>query len=176
MHYITIFAIMTLITPTYTLFDFNKDSDISNWTIVNDGVMGGVSQSEMIINDDGHALFTGKVSLDYNGGFASVRYNPKTIDVKAYTTLVIRCKGPAKQYQVRTKSSTDERHSYIQYIDVSEEWKEIEVDMSTMYPTFRGRKLDMPYYPKEALSEFAILIGNKKYEEFALEIDWIQLR
>lgn len=176
MHYISLLAIMTLITPTYTLFDFKKDSDLSNWTIVNDGVMGGVSQSDLNINSEGNAVFSGKVSLDYNGGFASVRYNTEPIDVNDYSTLVIRCKGLENQYQVRAKSSIEERHSYIQYIDVSEEWKEIEVDMAMMYPTFRGRRLDKPNYPKRSLSEFSILIGNKKNEEFSLEIDWIKLK
>ncbi len=161
---------------THVLFDFNKESDLIDWTIVNDGVMGGVSQSEMIINKDGNALFSGKISLDYNGGFASVRYNPKTIDIKSYKKIIIRCKGPANKYQIRAKSSSNERHSYIQYIEVSENWKEIEVDMASMYPTFRGYELDKPNYPKEMLDEFAILIGNKKQEEFTLEIDWIELR
>lgn len=167
---------MTSITSTHTLFDFNNDSNLKDWTIVNDGVMGGVSQSQMIINDDGNAFFSGKVSLDYNGGFASVRYNPETIDVNPYSKIVIRCKGPKNKYQIRTKSSNRERHSYIQYIEVHEDWQEIEVNMSDMQPQFRGRELDMHNYPVEQLSEFAILIGNKKYEDFALEIDWIELR
>ena len=176
MNYLILFVYMTLITSSYTLFDFDKESNLSDWTIVNDGVMGGVSQSDMIINTDGNALFSGKISLDYNGGFASVRYNPKTIDVKDYSKIVIRCKGPANTYQVRAKSSRRERHSYIEYIDVSEDWQEIEVNMAMMYPAFRGYEMDMPNYPKEVLDEFAILIGNKKYEDFELEIDWIELR
>jgi hypothetical protein len=45
-----------------------------------------------------------------------------------------------------------------------------------MYPAFRGYEMDMPNYPKAVLDEFAILIGNKRYEEFELEIDWIELR
>lgn len=167
---------MTLITSSYTLFDFGKKSSLSDWTIVNDGVMGGISDSNMIVNADGNALFTGTISLDNNGGFASVRYNPEAIDVSKYTKIVIRCKGPKNKYQVRTKSSIRERHSYIQYMEVSEEWKEVEIEMVDMYPAFRGYELDIPNYPKEVLDEFAILIGNKKYEAFELEIDWIELR
>ena len=176
MKYLIILTLMTLGNTSHTLFDFNQDSSLQDWTIVNDGVMGGVSQSEMIINADGNALFSGKVSLDYNGGFASVRYNPKTIDVKGYSKIVIRCRGPVNNYQVRAKSSRRERHSYIEFINVTEDWQEIEVDMAMMYPAFRGYEMDMPNYPKEELDEFAILIGNKKYEEFELEIDWIKLR
>lgn len=167
---------MTILSTSHTLFDFNKESNLNDWKIVNDGVMGGVSQSQMVINDEGNAVFSGKVSLDYNGGFASVRYNPETIDVSNYTQIVIRCKGPANKYQIRAKSSWRERHSYIQYIEVHEDWQEIKVDMSDMYPQFRGYELEMPNYPKKELGEFAILIGNKKYQDFELEIDWIELR
>ena len=97
---------MTLLNSSHILFDFSKDSDLSDWTIVNDGVMGGISQSDLTINANGNALFSGKVSLVYNGGFASVRYNPRTIDVKGYSKLVIRCKGPANTYQVLDLNSS----------------------------------------------------------------------
>ena len=34
-----------------------------------------------------------------------------------------------------------------------------------MYPSFRGRKLDKPNFPKEYIEEIGFLIGNKKNEE-----------
>lgn len=167
---------MTVITTSKVLFDFDEKSNLSEWTIVNDGVMGGISESNLTLNKEGNAIFEGNVSLDYNGGFASVRYNPEPIDVSAYETLIIRCKGKPNRYQVRTKSSWRERHSYIQYIDITEEWQEIEVSLKDMYPQFRGYELDIPNYPKEILGEFAFLIANKRYEDFKMEIDWIKLK
>jgi hypothetical protein len=44
-----------------------------------------------------------------------------------------------------------------------------------MYPSFRGRILDMPNYDKANLEEIAFLIGNKKAEKFELKIDFIKL-
>lgn len=176
MKYLYLIAAMTFINNTEILFDFELQSNLSDWTIVNDGVMGGVSESDFAINADGNSVFSGKVSLDYNGGFASVRYNPEEIDVEKYESIVIRCKGKPNRYQVRAKSSWRERHSYIQYIEITEDWQELEVSMSDMYPQFRGYELEMPNYPKEKLGEFAILIGNKRYEDFQIEIDWIKLK
>ena len=43
--------------------------------IVNDDVMGGVSKSNVYINDDSHCVFTGFISTANNGGFCSLRYN-----------------------------------------------------------------------------------------------------
>ncbi len=42
------------------------------WSIVNDGVMGGVSSSRVQAADDG-VRFEGEVRLEFNGGFASMR-------------------------------------------------------------------------------------------------------
>ncbi|MGS0527822.1 CIA30 family protein [Zobellia nedashkovskayae] len=45
-----------------------------------------------------------------------------------------------------------------------------------MYPTFRGRKLDIPNYDGNSIQEVAFLIGNKKAENFKLEIGSIVLK
>lgn len=42
------------------------------WSIVNDGVMGGVSSSRVQSTDDG-VRFEGDLRLEFNGGFASMR-------------------------------------------------------------------------------------------------------
>ena len=54
------------------LFDFRVDS-AADWIVVNDAVMGGLSQSSFTKPVADFASFTGDVSLRNNGGFASVR-------------------------------------------------------------------------------------------------------
>ena len=44
-----------------------------------------------------------------------------------------------------------------------------------MFPSFRGRILDIPNYPAELISEITFLIGNKKAESFKLQIAKIEL-
>jgi hypothetical protein len=44
-----------------------------------------------------------------------------------------------------------------------------------MYPSFRGRKLTMNNFSSESIQELAFLIGNKKAQNFTLEIDKIYL-
>ena len=60
-------------TNEVVLIDFNSDASISVWWPLNDTVMGGVSSSRMELSGEGKAVFTGKVSLENNGGFSSVR-------------------------------------------------------------------------------------------------------
>ena len=54
------------------------------WPSIDDVVMGGRSHSEMVI-EDGVAAFRGVVSLENNGGFASVRSNPADHDLAGLT-------------------------------------------------------------------------------------------
>lgn len=58
------------------LLDFDDAADVRLWTSVNDVVMGGVSRSEVTQAQPGIARFSGIVSLENSGGFASVRTLP----------------------------------------------------------------------------------------------------
>ena len=55
-----------------TMLITNFGPDANPWRNVDDVVMGGVSSSSMRI-EEGVAVFKGEVSLENNGGFASVR-------------------------------------------------------------------------------------------------------
>lgn len=59
-----------------TLFDFTDPSAANAWHAIDDRVMGGISRSTMRHDPAGHAVFEGTVSLERNGGFASVRSSP----------------------------------------------------------------------------------------------------
>lgn len=54
------------------MFDFAKAEQADGWSVVNDTVMGGVSSGEVAWSD-GAMVFTGVLSLENNGGFASIR-------------------------------------------------------------------------------------------------------
>ncbi len=157
------------------VFDFSLGANLDNWYIMDDVVMGGRSSGDMKITDEGHGLFHGQVSLENNGGFSSVRYRPEPIDAADFTVAKLYVKGDEKSYQFRVKESSTDRHSYIYTFETSGEWEVIEIALSDMYPSFRGRKLDMDNYKGETLGELAFLISNKKAESFNLEIDKIIL-
>lgn len=164
-----------MMVDNFTLFDFNNDSNLSNWMVVDDGVMGGRSNGNFKINDEGHGVFYGKVSLENNGGFSSVRYRFDSMNAKSYSKLMLHVKGDGKRYQFRVKSNQSDRHSYIYYFQTSKDWETIEIPLKEMYPTFRGRKLEMPNFNGEIMEEIAFLIANSKAEGFQLEIDKIEL-
>ncbi|MGF1541459.1 MAG: CIA30 family protein [Pleurocapsa sp.] len=88
------------------LFDFTAPTaDIrETWGAVDDVVMGGVSQSNIRLSSD-RAIFSGIVSTDNNGGFASVRtrnFNPP-LDLIGYDGIELRVKGDGKRYKFITR-------------------------------------------------------------------------
>ena len=156
------------------IFDFNKESDLQDWIIVNDNVMGGESLGILELSADGFGVFQGSISLENNGGFSSVRHQFKKIYVKEYTKIIVRLRGDGKKYQLRIKPTSD-TYSYVAPFSTSEEWQEIEILLKDMYPTFRGRKLDQHNFSDDSIEEIAFFIGNKKSEKFKLLIDKIEL-
>jgi len=157
------------------IFDFNSESDLSEWAIVDDVVMGGRSDSYLDINKEGQGDFHGVVSLENNGGFASTRYRPSPIPLSGQLYCKLKVKGDGKDYQFRIKEYEDERFSYIYNFETSGDWETIEIPLLEMYPSFRGRRLDKPDYAARQISEVAILISNKRNENFQLLIDSIRL-
>ncbi len=156
-----------------TIFDFSATKDLSDWMVVDDVVMGGRSDGNLEINEDGNGVFYGKVSLENYGGFSSVRYRFDTKEVSDYSKAVLRLKGDGKRYQFRVKTDQYDRHSYVTYFETSGEWETIEISLKDLSPQFRGRQLRKPNYPGQQLEEVAFLIANKVAEDFRLEIDHI---
>lgn len=157
------------------LFDFSETTDWSGWEIENDVVMGGRSSSDLEHSEEGNAVFKGKVSLENNGGFASLQYHFPPKDIEGYKKAVIRVKGDGKTYQFRIKADLQDKASYIHEFTTTGDWQTIEVPLKEMEPVYRGRKLDIPNFSGDTIQEIRFLIGNKKEESFRLEIDKIEL-
>lgn len=168
---------ISLISPDKStmIYDFQANKTVQDWYVVDDGVMGGLSEGSIRINSDGNGLFSGEVSTRNNGGFSSVRHNFEKLDASPYTHVVLRVKGDGKSYQFRIKESRRQRYSFISSFETSGEWETIRLPFKEFYAGFRGYQLDIPNYSGETMEEIAILVGNKRNESFALEIASISL-
>ena len=158
------------------IFDFNKDSNIKDWRVVNDGVMGGLSQGEFELSADGHGVFYGHVSTKNNGGFSMIRYPIQEIKSDKSSKIILKIKGDGKKYQLRIKNNQSNFYSYITTFKTSGEWEEIVIPVKEMFPSFRGRKLNQANFSHDKIEEIAFLIANKKEENFKLMIDSIELK
>ena len=176
MKYLIFILILFSLMSSKIIFDFNKKSNLRNWIIVDDIVMGGQSSGSLKLNADGFGVFKGSISLDNNGGFSSVRYRFQKIAIDNYTEIVLKLKGDGKKYQFRIKSNSRDYYSYITPFLTSGEWQEVRISIKEMYPSFRGRRLNQPNFSNDYIEEITFLIGNKKNEDFKLLLDKIEFK
>jgi len=159
-----------------TAFPFNEKSNIKNWTIVDDQVMGGKSSGIFNLKEKGNGHFKGYVSMDNNGGFSSVKYRFNKIYAKKDSIILLKIKGDGKTYQFRIKNKSSDRHSYIYHFETTKNWQIIKLNLSDMHPSCRGKKLNIPNFDNDSFEEISFFIGNKRNEKFELEINTIDLQ
>ena len=176
-HFFTYLTIMTTALSQPGAFIYNAESGdtLDNWLVINDGVMGGMSRSTLGQDDEGHLHFSGRVSLENNGGFCSVRHTFGPIALSDKASIVLRIKGDGKRYQFRIKGDSNTYYNYITYFETSGKWETITLRLDTFTANFRGRALNMPNFDSDQLAKVGILIGNKQAEAFELKVASIQL-
>jgi NADH dehydrogenase [ubiquinone] 1 alpha subcomplex assembly factor 1 len=155
------------------LVDFSRPTE-TDWFVVNDGVMGGVSSSTMSTTEVGTGVFAGRLSLENNGGFASVRTALTQTDLSHFAGLVLRVRGDGRRYEVRlrTDASFDGIAYRAEFDTRADTWTTVVLPFDTFVPTFRG------YVPRNAppldpsvIRQLGLLIGDKREGPFRLEVE-----
>jgi NADH dehydrogenase [ubiquinone] 1 alpha subcomplex assembly factor 1 len=159
------------------IFNFDSPETSGDWTTVNDVVMGGLSHSKFEINADCIATFSGTLAPDNNGGFASARASVKN-EMKIFEGAHIRVKGDGNIYSLRFRTDFDfDGISYqAKFKTEAGEWKEYKIPLNDFKPTFRGRSLsNKPKLESKNIKQIGILIADKQFGKFELNIDWVKL-
>ena len=158
------------------IYDFSSKNKLKGWNIVDDNVMGGWSRGSLRLDSKGNGVFSGYISLKNYGGFSSIRYRSKRVDINEFEYIVLKIFGDNNYYQLRIKSSYYDRHVYVKQFYAKDEWQEVKIRIKSMQPQFRGRRLNMRNFDDNSFVELGILIGNKVEEDFSLLIDHILLK
>lgn len=161
--------------PSSFLLNFNT-SDTNDWNVVNDGVMGGLSQGKLTYTENS-VIFDGKLSLANNGGFASFQGNRGDYDLSKYDKVTIKHRGYGGTFGFRLKTSEP---FYMPYYKVefspTEEWQESSFDLSEM-PEWRLADKTGEKISQDDLAEIirmGVIKSDKKTDPFQLEIDFIR--
>jgi len=160
-----------------TVFDFASPETSGRWMIVNDGVMGGISDSNFALSEEATAIFRGTLSLENNGGFASVRTYPGALQLDDYAAFRLRVRGDGRKYKlrVRTGGTFDGPAYEAEFETEAGKWTTADLPFSQMTPTFRGRRLrNVPDLDGSQIRQIGLMIADKKTGTFELEIDWIK--
>ena len=174
-------AATMMLTPTggidkpgdaHVIFDFRNSPP---WSSIDDVVMGGISRSRMEV-EDGVAVFRGVLSLENNGGFASVRSRPADHDLSGFRAISVRVRGDGHRYmlRLRTSASFDGVSYEAPFEPGDDEWTTVVIPFDAFRATYRGRLVrDYPALDPSRVKTFGIMIADKQEGPFRLEVESI---
>ncbi len=157
--------------------DFGSNGNSSNWRVVNDGVMGGLSQSTAIPYED-YILFSGTTSLQNNGGFVSYRSPYMDYNLEEYDAVEIKFKSTGRSFYFQLDAYRawwypNYKHAFS---SDSNEWTTVQLPLKD-FKEYRigeqtGKK--MPQSQLNDILQLGIILFDKKQGPFELQIDYIK--
>jgi len=160
------------------LHQFTGADGAKEWQTVNDGVMGGVSEGKFKITDTKTMEFFGTLSLENNGGFASVRTKAKKLGLEKGDTLVARVRGDGREYSFNLYLAKPlMAFSYRAAVQTKkDEWIEVKLPLDKFEAASFGRLVkDAGAVKPEEVNALGFLLGDKKAGAFKLEVEWIKV-
>lgn len=157
-------------------FSFSDTAAFPQAGIINDNVMGGVSVSSIQKEGDFNR-FSGRVSLDYNGGFASVRFLIAE-PLPNLNKISLRVKGDGLAYQLRfSMGGAWQTIGYsVNFQTMKDTWQTFEFQISDFKPVWRGRTVsNAPLLELDRARQVALFIADKQEGEFSILLDSITL-
>lgn len=157
--------------------DFGTQADGQDWMVINDEVMGGLSEGKAQLEKNS-IVFEGNVSLANNGGFASLRCPYQALDLTGYKTIEIRLKNKGVAFAF---TLTTDRRYYIPYFKqaietTSENWEIIRLELADFKQyrlgTATGVSFTEDYHNQ--IIRMGFISNEKRAATFELEIDYIK--
>ena len=157
------------------IIDFQQTQELDNWVIVNDTVMGGRSNSRLNINDS-YLSFSGILSLENNGGFASIRRVDNGKSWLSDKPIQIQVKGDGREYQLRfrTNQRVDDVSYVVSFKTKADEASVFQLNQSDFVPQYRGRIVtDAPALDFANIEQVGFLLADGNPGEFMLLVERI---
>ncbi len=106
---------------------------------VDDVVMGGISRSRFWRDAAADAvLFTGTLSLENDGGFASAQAALSPTDIRGCHSLRLQVRGDGREYGLNLRSAGMDRLSYRVYFTAPDEWQTLTFPLTDFQPIRTG--------------------------------------
>lgn len=165
-----------LISLLTLVFSSGWAMDVADWRVVNDTVMGGVSQSTVTQHKKQGVVFQGKLSLENNGGFTSARYQVANGDWRRYDALQLTINGDGRSYiaTIRT-TGLQNRGLYYRQTFQTEAGREqtLTLDLADFAPYSYGRQISgAPVLLSQSsqVETFGVMLADKNPGPFKLQI------
>jgi NADH dehydrogenase [ubiquinone] 1 alpha subcomplex assembly factor 1 len=145
------------------------------WEVVNDDVMGGVSDSTVSVSERGTAFFSGNVSLENNGGFASLQARFRPIDISDFDGLDLTICGDGNRYGFWLRERNQRVVHQFEFETEPGVWATVRVPFNELEPNFFGDWVNADPIDLTQVSAMSFIIDNGQAGAFALEIQRIAL-
>eukprot|EP00178_Gracilaria_changii_P007914 TRINITY_DN245_c0_g1_i1.p1 TRINITY_DN245_c0_g1~~TRINITY_DN245_c0_g1_i1.p1 ORF type:complete len:560 (+),score=67.99 TRINITY_DN245_c0_g1_i1:2010-3689(+) len=155
--------------PSVSVLDLSDVSSVkSQWSPVNDVVMGGVSRST-VQSKNGELVFTGSVSTENNGGFASARMSDleTPMNLSGYDGLQLRVKGDGNHYKmiVRCEPKWDGLCHCFTFETVKDEWIDVKIPFERFNTVRRAKTVeDAPALNSANIVAFQLMLSKFEYD------------
>jgi monofunctional biosynthetic peptidoglycan transglycosylase len=165
---------LLLLAPVILVAGQNMEMLLSPWLTINDNFMGGVSSGRMAQTEDG-LRFEGSLSLENNGGFASVR-RPVDGGLAGISAIRIKVRGDSRQYQLRMRHGRRfDGVSWRAGFVAGEDWQTFEFGLDEFEPVFRGSKVpDAGNLVPANIGQLGFLLADGRAGSFALDIATVE--
>ncbi|MDF1659454.1 MAG: CIA30 family protein [Verrucomicrobiales bacterium] len=162
-----------------TIAEFDEgDHKGPDWSITNDGVMGGLSKGKAAFSKEGIMTFSGTLSLENNGGFSLVETDDINRNLSNDLGLLLLVKGDGREYQIRLESEATYRGQPVSFSGKFQpkkgEWSQVKIPFADLKGGWRGRDLPDEKFNPAVVGRVGILLGDKKTGPFKVEVDWIR--
>jgi len=157
--------------------DFSDAAAAKKWLSVNDNVMGGVSDGGLRITDDKTLEFSGNISLENQGGFASIRTRSADLGLDGYDTIILRVKGDGRTYYLDLRTaSLFAAASYRAPLKTQKDaWQEVRVPLKDFeYSAFGKRIAGAEALTANKVQSVGFTLADKQAGPFRLEVSWIK--
>lgn len=160
-------------------FNFGNTSDkCSDWIMLTDNVMGGITTSKLVYNENS-MLLSGNISLENYGGFSSVKTRFRDFDLSEYKGLRIRVKSFNQKFAFTLEDSKN--WTMPNYKTEILNSKDNTWEIATIYfKDFKEYQIGEPTGSELNLSKLknivrlGIITNEKKEGPFSLEVDFIE--
>ncbi|PNH07226.1 hypothetical protein TSOC_006318 [Tetrabaena socialis] len=137
------------------------------WRILDDVIMGGRSQSDGLSYDpvEQAAVFSGRVTTDGGGGFASLRSDDwsgfASFGPARGVRLLVRGDGRTYKLNAKTEADYDGVQYQADFQAPAQKWTQIDLPFSGFKPTFRGRLVpDRPPLQGAAIRSLGLMASK----------------
>lgn len=159
--------------------NFGKGEYGSDWIIINDGVMGGLSAAKKHLSKTS-LQFKGNISLDNNGGFSSIRSPFDAIDLSDYKRAEIRYRSRHQKLDFTIENDQRFYRPNFKYElpNSNWEWTELSIDLYKQNAVVMGRPTEIQMTSKY-LSEvirIGFICANKTAGPFEFEVDYVRFK